>query len=161
LIASGPRESPEGVIDRFHSLLLNVFALNALVAIPLAVWAGAIYSFRFFGPLRHFRQHFLGHVEGPWDEPLELRCEDELQGIKDSINASQSLMIEALRRQQALMAQARRVLEATPRAVRDSAEVLDLIARLEGQGRELDRRLSSAKPASDGAPEQLKSAREE
>jgi hypothetical protein len=140
-IESGPRVAPESLIERFYSLLWKELAASAVVAIPLAAWAGWIYSFKFCGPIRHFRQFFQGHLEGRWDEPLSLRKGDELQDVKDAINASQAVMSEAFRREQALLADACRVLEAATHEVKDSTPVKGLLLRMELERRELDRRL--------------------
>ena len=107
-----PATTVGGVLDQARAAILRQLFLAVALAVPLAIWVGAIHAFKFCGPIFCFRRYFQGLIDGRWDRPCTLRAEDDLQDVKESINASMDSIRRTIRSQQDLLRKTRPLIEA-------------------------------------------------
>jgi hypothetical protein len=67
-------------------MLLLEFLISLAILIPVSIYFGVLYSFRYCGPLYRFKKFVAEYPEGRWDAALTLRQGDQLQDLKDGIN---------------------------------------------------------------------------
>lgn len=93
------------VLEAIKSSMLQRFILAAVVSVPLSVAAGIACSFRFAGPIYHFRKYFAEMVTGRWDQHLNLRKGDDLKEVGSSINEALDQMRARLSSHQEIFAE--------------------------------------------------------
>ena len=95
--------SADVALEMARSLFISKFVLSLVVAVPLAISVGVIYSFKFSGPVYRFKKHFVDLVSGRWDEPMVLRTGDDLMDVCEAINGGLDLLRGRLRASQELL----------------------------------------------------------
>jgi hypothetical protein len=134
-----PATTVDGLAGVARSAILRQLLLSVLLAVPLAIWVGAIHAFRFCGPIFRFRRYFQELIEGRWDRPCTLRIEDDLQDVKDSINASLDEIRLRLRSHHDFLRRVRPLVQAAVEATHGS-EAEDILREIEREEAELSRR---------------------
>jgi hypothetical protein len=76
------------VLSYIEASTIRGLFLSMLVALPLAVACGVLYSFRFAGPVYRFQEYFSQLCGGRWDVRCNLRKNDHLQDVAESINGA-------------------------------------------------------------------------
>src|SRR5262245_25529165 len=64
-----PAPTIDGTLDLIRSSLLKEFLIACGLVVPLCVWVGAVYAFKFCGPIYRFRLFFQELAAGRWDPP--------------------------------------------------------------------------------------------
>ncbi len=136
-------QSVQSVFGLFTKLLWTSLGLSVLVTIPLSVWMGVAFSFRFCGPIHRIKQYFEGLASGRWDSTLSLRKSDDLQDVKDVINNFMDSARERLRGQHEALEAAREALLKGRKAIMDPVEADRLICRIDSECARLAERLGS------------------
>ena|SRR2546425_11168363 len=134
-----PAPTIDGTLELVRSSLLRQFVFACCLVAPLSIWVGAVYAFKFCGPIYRFRRFFEELAAGRWDPPCRLRKGDDLQDVKDSINACLDLMKERLQKQHELLGTAREAL-GSPSALREEPKVLVLLGEIDREAAEFDKR---------------------
>jgi hypothetical protein len=140
-----PATTVDGLLDQTRGAILRQLFLSAGLAVPLAVWVGAIHAFRFCGPIFSFRRYFQGLCEGRWDQPCTLRAGDDLQDVKESINKALDAVRGRLLSQQDLLRRVRPLLQAAPEASQ-GIDAEDILREIEREEAELSRRFPDRGP---------------
>jgi hypothetical protein len=135
-----PASTIDGTLDLIRSSLLKQFLIACCLVVPLSIWVGAVYAFKFCGPIYRFRLFFRELAQGRWDPPCRLRKGDDLQDVKDSINACLDLMKERLKRQHELLGKAREALASPSTEVGEGHDVQVLLSKMDQEAAEFEKR---------------------
>lgn len=144
---NAPPRTVAGALGQVKSLLLENLILCFLAVVALSVWTGFIYSFKFCGPLYRFQRFFEDGVEGRWDRPCNLRRGDDLQDMKDAINAFQAVLVDRIHRQDRLLRRSLPLIERAGDEPADPGEIRALIEEITRESAETERRLGPPEPA--------------
>jgi hypothetical protein len=143
-----PATTIDGLIDQARSGILRQLFLSVGFAVPLAIWVGAIHAFKFCGPIFSFRRYFQGLIEGRWDQPCTLRSGDDLQDVKESINASLDAIRRTIRSQQDLLRRVRPLIQAASEAPGGPSSAEEILREMEREEEEFLRRFTGGSPPS-------------
>lgn len=139
-LEQNPATTVDGLLDQARGAILRQLLLSVGVAVPLAIWVGAIHAFKFCGPIFCFRRYFQGLIEGRWDRPCTLRAEDDLQDVKESINVSLDAIRGRIRSQQDLLKRVRPLIQGV-------SEAEGILREIEREEAEFSRRFADGNPA--------------
>jgi methyl-accepting chemotaxis protein len=78
----------ELVLEQARVLFVNKFIVSLMIAVPLAISVGILYSYKFSGPVFRFGKYFEDMAAGRWDQSLILRESDDLHDVSEAINAA-------------------------------------------------------------------------
>jgi len=143
-----PATTVDGVLDQTRSAILRQLLVSVALAVPLAIWVGAIHAFKFCGPIFAFRRYFKGLIEGRWDQPCTLRAGDDLQDVKESINASLDAIRRTIRSQQDLLRKVRPFIQAASEAPGGLSGAEEILRQMEREEEEFLRRFTDGSPPS-------------
>ena len=146
-IQGHPETSIDGVFHQINGSLLRQLLLSFCLVVPLSIWVGAIYAFKFCGPIYRFRGYFQELLEGRWDQPCTLRAGDDLQDVKDSINAAIEVFGKRIRSQNEVLKKVRPVLEASSEAPEKRRTIEEIIHQIEREETEFSRRFGGVESA--------------
>jgi hypothetical protein len=138
LVQQGPASDPVG---RIPGMLLKYFLISLGIAVPLSITVAVIFSFKFCGPIFRLSRYLGDLVEGSWDRRCGLRAGDDLQDLKDTLNAALDVFRDCVRGQHHLLHDAGALLRASKASSSNPEAVEELLARIEAEGVEYDRRL--------------------
>jgi hypothetical protein len=110
-ISSQPALSVEAAMDQVWHELVKKFLISVLLAVPLSVSVGILYSFKFCGPIYRFKKYFTELVTSNWDVRCNLRKGDDLWDVCDAINAGVGVFRERIRESHQILQDARKVLD--------------------------------------------------
>ena len=133
------------LIDHMSRFFTASFYVSILLTASLATWFGYWYSFRFCGPIYAIKKYFVELKGGSWERDMRLRKGDDLQDIKDAINASVGELRTRLQEQRTVMVDALAVLESSNASNEDCTEVSE---RMRAEIALLDEHLPSVTPPS-------------
>lgn len=138
-------QSVESIFTLFNKLLLTSLCISMLLTIPLSLWMGVVFSFHFCGPIHRIKMYFDYLLSGRWDKPLSLRETDDLQDVKDSINAFMDRSNNQLRDQHGLLDETRALLLGSLGRQLDPVKVEDLLQKLSAESNRFEARLGEPK----------------
>ena len=133
------------LIDHMSRFFTASFYVSIILTASLATWFGYWYSFRFCGPIYALKKYFDELKAGSWERDMRLRKGDDLQDVKDSINASVGELRTRLQEQRTVMIDALALLESTNDA---SEECTEVCTRIRAEVATLDEHLPSVTPLS-------------
>lgn len=110
-ISSQPVTSVESALDQIRNVMVKKFLVSVLMAVPLAISVGILYSFKFSGPIYKFDKYFKELVTNRWDERCTLRKGDDLKDVAESINAGVGTLRERIRESHLVLQEARRLVD--------------------------------------------------
>ncbi len=148
---SHPPATTEGVFDAVRQGLTRQFFLALVIAVPIALWVGLVYSFKFCGPIYGLMRQLRDRVHGRWGVPFRLRRGDALQELKDALNSAQAAMGEFMARQDALLLRAARCIREGDVAGEEAAA--KLLAEIDEQSRQFAARSGKGEAAASPVPE--------
>ena len=112
------------VLSFIEASVIRGLFLSLMVALPLAVACGVLYSFRFAGPVYRFQQYFTGLCGGRWDTRCNLRKNDHLQDIAEVINGALDDGRERMFEDQAILQEVKHLLTNTVFTTDDASRAL-------------------------------------
>ena len=127
----------------FLEMLTQEFVTQTLVAgvaTVLLSLSAALAYFGFAGPIHAVRQYFRKLSVGRWDAHCQIRENDSLHDLKDSVNETLDGMRSLLRGQHDVLAKARELLD---EACSDDERVNELTDRMSAVAAEYERRLGN------------------
>jgi len=145
-IRNNPALTFAEMFQEVRSCLFNQMIVSFCLVVPVSIWIGAIYAFKFCGPIYRFKRFFDGHLDGQWDKPCSLRKGDDLHDLKDSINAAMKVIHQKIRRQNDLLMDVRTVLEDPSASMESDGKSLDLIQRIDTESADFADRFADSEP---------------
>jgi methyl-accepting chemotaxis protein len=152
IVYNDPVRSTESTFERIRTAMIYQLGVSFCLAVVLAVWAGAVYAFKFCGPIYRLRRFFQERAEGRWNERCALRKGDDLHDIKDAVNVVMDLTDGVIQRQHALLRESRELLAGGAGADDENSTALDLVRRIDEEAATFERRYGAAEPAREAVP---------
>lgn len=138
-----PSDPAAEVVRRTRSFLFQNTLLSLAAAIPLSVLFGVFVSFRFCGPIFRFKRYFSELLSGRWDRNCQLRKGDNLQDLKEAINATLEAMREMMLEQHELLSEFVRLVESRRDTIGDHEAVERLLGRSHAHAKEMHMRFEA------------------
>ena len=98
------------VLDLVESVTARSLMLAIVVALPLSLVVGVLYSFRFAGPIVRLQRHLEGLRDGAWDERCVLRKGDDLHDVAHAVNEVADVVRARVGEDRALLSEVRQLL---------------------------------------------------
>lgn len=141
-LCENPPPATGQLLEQASHFLAKHFIISAIVLAMLSIWVGTFFAFKFCGPIYRFRKFFLDYLDQPWGHPCTLRKGDDLQDVKDSINAAMSMIHRRLRIQHELLERSRATLLASLEGTQERREIRKLLDQLEEERIEFQARFA-------------------
>ena len=127
-----------------RSSFLKEFIVSLFLLIPLSIWCGAVYAFKFCGPIYRCKKFFVDRLNGRWDGLLTLRKGDDLRDVKDAINAAMDLMNRTIRSQHQILMEVRAVMQEPLASFQREGKTEDLISRIDKEASRFAQRFGAS-----------------